>query len=262
MSHKPRIALPEPTSFDHAYNQRGWPQYAHAIECCGGVAVPIPLTETQASVAKIITGCSAVLLPGSPADLDPQKFGQPRNPESAEPDPVREAVDDLLLQDAFNLHKPIFGICYGLQSMNVWRNGSLNQHIPGTGINHQPGRDVHEAHLVSITPGSRLAHILAHGETSEPSEVNVNSSHHQAVAGAGDGLNVVARSAADGIIEAVEDPTSPQFVLGVQWHPERTFGIQRSSRALFEAFIEAARAWKLSPIEESVVRSATFTATH
>ena len=257
MPQKPRIALPEPTSFDHAYNQRGWPQYAHAIECCGGVAVPIPLTETQASVAKIITGCSAVLLPGSPADLDPQKFGQARNPESAAPDPVREAVDDLLLQDAFNLHKPIFGICYGLQSMNVWRNGSLNQHIPGTGIDHQPGRDVHEAHAVTIAAGSRLAGILAHGGTAEPASVKVNSSHHQAVAEAGDGFNVVARSAEDGVIEAVEDPSSPQFVLGVQWHPERTFGIQPGSRALFEAFVEAARGWKLRPIAESVVSSVT-----
>ncbi len=257
MQSKPRIALPEPTSFDHAYNQRGWPQYAHAIECCGGIAVPIPLTETQASVAKIITGCAGVLLPGSPADLDSQKFGQPRNPESADPDPVREAVDDLLLQDAFNLHKPIFGICYGLQSMNVWRNGTLTQHIPETGIDHQPGRDVHEAHALQVEPGSRLAGILAHGEAAGPAPVMVNSSHHQAVEKAGDALQVVARSSVDGIIEAVEDPTSRQFVLGVQWHPERTFGLQPGSRALFEAFIEAARAWKLSPIAESVVASAT-----
>ena len=252
MTTKPRIAIPEPTSFDPAYNQRGWPQYAHAIECSGGVAVPIPLTESQASVAKIVSGCAAVLLPGSPADLDPQKFGQERNPASAAPDPIRESVDDLLLQDAFNLHKPIFGICYGLQSMNVWRNGGLNQHIPGTGVDHAPGREVHEAHGVRVQPGSRLAAILGPAATQA---VNVNSSHHQAVENPGDGLAVVARSVEDGVIEAVEDPHSPQFVLGVQWHPERTFGLQAGSRAIFAAFVEAAREWKPRPISESVVET-------
>ncbi len=253
MHANPRIAIPEPTSFDTAYNQRGWPQYAHAIECCGGVAVPIPLNSSQASVAKMMSQCSAVLLPGSPADLDPQKFGQERNVQSAAPDPTREAVDDLLLQDAFNLHKPILGICYGLQSMNVWRNGSLNQHIPGTGVDHAPGRDVHEAHGVRIQAGSRLGAILATGEAL----VQVNSSHHQAVQCAGDALAVVALSADDGVIEAVEETGTAQFVIGVQWHPERTFGLQKGSRALFEAFVEAARGWKLHPIAESVARPDT-----
>ena len=240
MTRKPRIAIPEPTSFDPAYNQRGWPQYAHAIECSGGVAVPIPLTETLESAGKIIAGCSGVLLPGSPADIDPKKFGQAANAASAAPDVKREAVDNLLLSDAFAHQKPVLGICYGLQSMNVWRHGGLNQHIPGTGVDHAPGRDVHEAHGIRVEPGSRLAGILG-TTTMEP--LSVNSSHHQAVSAPGNDLAVVARSAQDGIIEALEDTRSSQFVLGVQWHPERTFGLQRGSRAIFEAFLHAAEDW-------------------
>ena len=251
MSLKPHIAIPEPTSFDSAYNQRGWPQYARAIEISGGVAVPIPLTESQSTVAKIVSGCSGILLPGSPADLDPQKFGQERRPESAPPDAVREAVDDLLLQDAFNLHKPILGICYGMQSMNVWKNGSLNQHIPGSGVDHAPGRTVQEAHGLKLLPGSQLLRILDMEATTTP---HVNSSHHQAVQLPGDGVAVVALSEPDGMIEAVEGVAGDQFVLGVQWHPERTFDQQKSSRAIFRAFVEAAAAWKLRPILESVAR--------
>jgi putative glutamine amidotransferase len=244
MNAKPHIAIPEPTSFDRAYNQRSWPQYARAVELSGGVAVPVPLTESQATVAKIISGCAGILLPGSGADLDPQKYGQTRHPESADPDPARESVDELLLQEAFNLHKPILGICYGLQSMNVWRNGSLQQHIPG----HAPGREVHEAHALQVDNSSQLADIV---ELSD-AEPKVNSSHHQAIDIVGDGLTVVARSEPDGIIEAVEGTSGDQFVLGVQWHPERTFAMHASSRAIFEAFVRAASEWKLRPITESV----------
>ena len=254
MNFKPHIAIPEPTSFDHAYNQRGWPQYARAVELAGGVPVPVPLTESQATVAKIVSGCSGILLPGSGADVDPQKYGQERHRETAAPDPVREAVEELLLQDAFNLHKPILGICYGLQSLNVWRIGSLEQHIPGTGVDHALGRDVVAAHALEIAQPSLLAEILGLDEQGAP--LLVNSSHHQAVLVAGDGLAVVARSAPDGIIEAVEGTSPEQFVLGVQWHPERTYFEHASSRAIFSAFVRAAAAWKIRPILESVAETA------
>ena len=236
-SKRPRIAIPEPTSFDPAYNARGWPQYAHAVEMSGGEPVLISLQDPPATAARLMAGCSGVLLPGSPADLDAQKFGQPRHEKSADPDPAREAVDDLLLQDAFNLHKPILGICYGMQSMNVWKNGTLKQHVEGTGIDHAPGREVHEAHTLEITPASHLAKILGDGACLE-----VNSSHHQAVDQPGDGLAVVAWSAADKIVEAVEEQ-SDRFVVGVQWHPERTFDVHLTSRALLKAFIDAAASW-------------------
>ena len=254
MKAKPHIAIPEPTSFDHAYNQRGWPQYARAVELAGGVPVPVPLTESQATVAKIVSGCSGILLPGSGADVDPQKYGEERRSETAAPDPIREAVEELLLQDAFNLHKPIMGICFGMQSLNVWRNGSLEQHIPGTGVDHAPGREVLAAHALEIIQASHLAEIL--GGASPELAPMVNSSHHQAVKVAGDGLSVVARSMPDGVIEAVEGTSPEQFVLGVQWHPERSYFEHASSRAIFAAFVQAAAAWKIRPVHESVVESA------
>jgi putative glutamine amidotransferase len=240
----PRIAIPEPTSNDLEYNERSWPQYAHAVEASGGLAVKIPLSASPAKVAQLASSCEGVLLPGSGADVDPEKYGHERIPECGEADPAREAVDELLMQDAANLHKPIFGICYGLQSWNVWRGGTLIQDLH-TGVDHKPGRQVIEAHRVSVDPDSQIAGIA--GAT----ELPVNSSHHQALDQPGDGLRVVARSIEDGVIEAVEG-TGEQFVLGVQWHPERTFDADPTSKALFSAFIEAAASWQPRPIFESV----------
>jgi putative glutamine amidotransferase len=238
MQTKPRILIPEPTSYDTDYNQRGWPQYAAAIEQAGGMAVPVPLHASQEEQARLIAGSQGVLLPGSPADVNPEKFGEPLDPRSAQPDPLREAADELLLQDAFNLQKPIFGICYGMQSMNVWRGGSLIQHLQ-TLIDHSPGRDVTQAHPVSVLRDSRLADLSAAAEgTTSPL---VNSSHHQAVARVGDQFMTVATCPDDGTIE---EP-SVSFVVGVQWHPERTCDSSALSRGLFRAFVVAAGAWRL-----------------
>ena len=126
----PRIAIPEPTSTDEAYNQRSLPQYVRAVEAAGGVPVPIPLRESNETQARLLATCSAILLPGSPADVDPAKYGQQAVKECAAKDAPREAVDELLFKDAFATGKPILGICYGLQSLNVWRHGTLIQHLP------------------------------------------------------------------------------------------------------------------------------------
>jgi putative glutamine amidotransferase len=241
---KPRIAIPEPTSHDFAYNDRSWPQYANAVEQAGGEAVKIPLSLAPAEVARLASSCEGVLLPGSGADVNPEKYGQTPIPECAPADSAREAVDELLMQDAANLHKPVFGICYGCQSWNVWHGGSLIQHLK-TPVNHKPGREVREAHRVSLAENSRIARIT--GMT----ELMVNSSHHQALEHAGDGLAITARSVGDDVIEAIEG-TGNQFVIAVQWHPERTFDSDSPSQALFRAFVDAAAHWKLHPIRESV----------
>jgi putative glutamine amidotransferase len=250
----PRIAVPEPTLADHEYNQRAWPQFASALESCGAIAVPIPLGESQAVIARLASTCVGILLPGSPADLNPQKYGEEPVPECAAPDPAREAVDELLLQDAFNLYKPIFGVCYGLQSLNVWKNGSLIQHLTSGG--HDPESEGGNVHAVIVAAGSELEHLLAGARdadvTGDTLKIEVNSSHHQAIAAPGDGLAMVARSAEDGVIEALEGRNPNQFVLGVQWHPERAFGLSSGSRLLFEAFVAAARAWQPRHVQDSV----------
>lgn len=242
---KPRIAIPEPISTDADYNQRSWPQYARAVEESGGIPVKVPLSATQTEVARLVASCQGVLLPGSGADVDPEKYGQERTKECGSADPAREAVDELLMQDASNLHKPLFGICYGFQTWNVWRGGALIQNL-STAVNHKLGREVRDAHHVALVEGSRL------GEIAGTSDLVVNSSHHQGLARPGDGLAVVARSPQDGVIEAVEG-LDEQFVIAVQWHPERSFEYDPASRALFSAFVNSAAAWHPRAVHESVV---------
>ncbi len=242
---KPRILIPEPTSNDPEYNQRGWRQYADAVEQAGGVPVAVPLHASQEEQAQLIAGAQGVLLPGSHADVNPEKWNEPLDPRSTPADPLREAADELLLQDAFNLQKPIFGICYGMQSMNVWRGGSLVQHLQ-TPVNHTPGRHIAEAHAIVVTPGSFLAERVETAQ-SAMDPVLVNSSHHQAVARVGDQLQPVAISPLDGTVEALEGSSGPKgapFVLGVQWHPERTCDSSPLSRELFRAFVKAAASWQ------------------
>jgi putative glutamine amidotransferase len=231
---KPRIAIPIPHSGDQEYAMRAIPQYERAVELAGGEPVRVPLDRTPAEVMKIIERCDAVLLPGSKADVDPAKFGAEKHPKTEAADPKRDTVDELLLQDAYNMHKPILGICYGLQILNVYRSGTLLQHVEST-VNHEAGRKVPVAHQVVVEPGSKLSEILGAGS------LPANSSHHQAAESIGDGLKVVARSPEDGIIEGLEGTSPDHFVIAVQWHPERSFNDDSHSRAIFAALVEAAR---------------------
>lgn len=237
---RPRIAIPHPHSQKPEYNQRALPQYLCAIEMSGGEPVPIDLALSNAEITRIAMTCDGVLLPGSPADVDPEKYGAVRDSQTAVADPRRDNADELLLQDAYNMRKPVLGICYGVQTLNVWRTGTLVQHVD----HHSQGRAVQRAHMVQLEPDSLLASILS--PVWEAEEGWVNSSHHQAIENTGDGLRIVARSD-DGVIEAVESTSPDHFVLGIQWHPERTFDEEPSSRAIFERFLEAARQRHLQP---------------
>src|ERR1700757_678574 len=159
---KPHIAIPLPHGADSEYAERAIPQYERAVELAGGEPVRIPLDRSPAEVMKLIERCDAVLLPGSKADVDPAKFNAQRHPQTEASDPKRDTVDELLLQDAYNMGKPILGICYGLQILNVYRSGTLVQHIESA-VNHEAGRKVPVAHDVEIEPGSRLAQIVSPG---------------------------------------------------------------------------------------------------
>src|SRR5207253_1110086 len=141
-----------------------------------GQPVRIPLDREPDEVAKLLSECDAVLLPGSPADIDPQKYDQPRAPQTAPADPRRDSVDELLLQDAYNMRKPILGICYGLQALNVWRTGTLVQHISSDKVDHEAGSKVPVAHTVAVKPDSKLAKIV--GGSDDLNFLPVNSSHH------------------------------------------------------------------------------------
>lgn len=235
---KPVIAIPEPHSRRPEYNERVWPQYAAAVEAAGGRALRVPLNKAPHELMAWAMQCHGVLLPGSPADVDPQKYGAAKQKETAAADAERDGIDELLLQDAYNMGKPVLGICYGVQILNVWRSGTLVQHLGEQPVKHD---DKKARHGVEIEAGSRLAEIA--GET----RPTVNTSHHQALDVVGDGLRQAARSTADGVIEAVEGTDPAQWVLGVQWHPERDFASEEVSRRIFAAFVEAAEKWASSP---------------
>jgi putative glutamine amidotransferase len=250
----PRIAIPVPTSLDSDYNEHSLRPYLAALEAAGATGVVIPLGEPQEQIARRLQEVSGILLPGSRYDVDPESYGESRIPECADADPGRTAVDELLLQDGFNLHKPILAICYGIQALSVWCNGSLLQDLEtqlGTRVNHKPGRDVERAHRVEIREDSRLASIAQQREQ----EYWVNSSHHQAIRTVGGNLCVNAVSPEDGVIEGVELDSSSHFVLGVQWHPERTHAVSPLSEALFAEFVRSAASWQPRRIEESVAHA-------
>lgn len=232
---RPRIAIPEPHT-RRDYTAKALPQYTHAIELAGGEPLVIPLEAPNEEIARLTTLASAFVLPGSPADVDPEKYGATRHPKTAAADPRRDNADELLLQDAFNVRKPILAICYGLQSLNVWRTGTLRQHLDTT-VKHAARESGGRAHLVRIEPQSRLLADVLGGNP----ELYVNSSHHQAVETPGDGLRIAARCPNDGIVEALEGTMGDHFVLGVQWHPERVVDEDAAAQALFRAVVEAAR---------------------
>jgi putative glutamine amidotransferase len=240
LKNTPRIAIPVPHSGDREYAERSLPQYEEAVRAAGGDPVRIELEQTSTQVMRQIERCDAILLPGSRADVDPKKYGADPHEKTASADAKRDAVDELLLRDAYSMRKPVLGICYGLQSLNVYRSGTLVQRIESL-INHSVGRAVANAHTVKIEPASKLAEIVGGSKT-----IAVNSSHHQSVGTVGAGLRAVARSAEDGIVEALEGIGPEHFVLAVQWHPERSVNdepeLAESAKSIFRAFVEAARA--------------------
>ncbi len=234
---KPRIAIPVPNS-SAEYSDRALPEYLNSLTGAGAEPVLLALDLTNSEAAQLAKSCDGVLLPGSPADVDPQKYGAAPHPKTAKPDPARDNLDELLLQDAYNMRKPILGICYGTQSLNVWRGGTLVQHIESPGQHQRPDvvpRGVAILHVAVAEEGSKLAELTGLGE------ITVNSSHHQAVETPGDGLRVVARSPQDGVIEAVEGTAAGHWVLGLQWHPERTFSQDAISRYIFERLVAEAK---------------------
>jgi putative glutamine amidotransferase len=242
---RPRIAIPVPNSKRPLYVGVSLPHYERAVRNAGGEPVVIGVGASSSEIAQAMKGCDGVLLPGSPADVDPEKYGAERHPDTAAADPFRDNADELLLQDAYNMRKPVFGICYGLQSLNVWRTGTLDQQLPHS-VKHDAGRKVLQAHRVEFDPGSTLTGILREaGALPEDKTLilPVNSSHHQAAERLGDGLRLAAWCPEDGVKEAVEGTSPDHFVLGVQWHPERTYDSEAASRAMFAAFVKAAADW-------------------
>jgi len=248
--HPPRIGIPfRRAKEQQANNQEKIEPYARAVAEAGGEPVLVSLFLSQEELARLADGLDAIVLPGSPADVDPARYGEAAKPETAEADPRREETDLALLDWAFARGKPVLAICYGIQILNVYRGGTLVQDIPSEfrgSLVHpwERERGVSEPHHPArLVPGSLVARLA------ETAETVVNSSHHQSIRMPGRDLRVTATSP-DGVIEAVELESDSHWVTGVQWHPERQRNEAageadsgtRLARALFEDLVRAARA--------------------
>jgi putative glutamine amidotransferase len=167
-----------------------------------------------------LDGVSGLLLAGG-TDVDPALYGEPRRPETDEPDQKRDELERALLREALDRDLPVFGICRGIQLFNVVLGGTLLQHIEG----HKFPK-VREVHEVAIAPGCTLASILG------PGAYTVNSRHHQCIGKVANGLLATAH-APEGVVEALEFP-GKRFALAVQWHPEAR--MDGPDAKLFHAF--------------------------
>ncbi|MGA8145750.1 MAG: gamma-glutamyl-gamma-aminobutyrate hydrolase family protein [Candidatus Acidiferrales bacterium] len=241
-THKARVGIPYRTRKEELTRNRSkYDKYFQAVRMAGAEPVEVPLSLTAEQLKKLEQTLDGIVLPGSPADVDPQLYRATRHPAAADADPDRERTDFALLEHAFAEHKPVLAICYGNQSMNVFLGGTLVQDIPSelrTEIQHPwSSRDKgapEPFHTAKIEPGSRLR------ELADADEVRVNSSHHQSVLEPGRNLRVVAR-ARDGVVEAVEWTGDSNWVTGVQWHPERMVETDPLAQRLFSGLVAAAR---------------------
>ncbi len=237
----PRIGVPWRTLEEEYRGQReAYDLYLAAVRTAGGEPVEISLTLLESGkLSELAATLDGFLLPGSPADVDPCWYHAVRSPHCGIRDAFREQTDFALLDAAFAAGKPVLAICYGMQSLNVYKGGRLVQDIASElpdAIKHDWHRATGEPepeHPAEFGADSRLAE-LARGTVTR-----VNSSHHQAIAVAGRDLRVVA-FAPDGIIEAVEGADAGHWVTGVQWHPER-LPDAALTRALFSEFVAATR---------------------
>lgn len=206
--------------------------YVESLRRAG--AIPVLIPPQPENIADLVETLDGILLAGGD-DCDPSLYGEDVHTNAAVMDPRRQSNEVELARIARERGLPTLGICLGVQVMNVAAGGSLVQDIDSqleTEIQHASVPEDRARHDVMVAEGTKLADILPE------LELNVNSTHHQAIQRIGDGLRVTAH-APDGIVEGVEDPRLP-FYLGVQWHPEDMAG-EPSASSLFAAFVEAAR---------------------
>jgi putative glutamine amidotransferase len=200
--------------------------YLDGVVAAGGVPVLFPpVGEVTADLLSRVDG----LIVAGGADVDPVHYGEQRAPATGPARPDRDHTEHVLIEAALANGVPLLAVCRGMQLLNVVLGGTLYQHVPdvfGT-TDHLPKLGTFGRVPVKIAPGSRLSAILG-------SEADVHCHHHQSVDVLAKGLVPVAW-AGDGVVEAVE-LAGPDFVLGVQWHPEED-GVDRR---LFQALVEAA----------------------
>ena len=212
------------------------PGYFFALEEAGAVPVMLPLLDDEAALRRLVDALDGFLIAGG-QDVSPALYGEKTKPACAETCPERDAMESVLLRLLWEADKPVFGICRGLQIMNVYLGGTLYQDLSTehpSDTNHRMAAPYDRAeHAVALIKDAPLYALLG-AET-----IGVNSCHHQAIKTPAPCLQPMAL-APDGLIEAVFAPEK-RFVRAVQWHPEFFYRADANSRALFAAFVNAAQ---------------------
>jgi putative glutamine amidotransferase len=208
--------------------------YQKCIEQGGGLPCLIPYVSEEDSIVQYCAQLDGLMLLGGD-DVDPKKYHQPMMETPYPPAPERDEFEMRFVTSFLETGKPVFGICRGIQMLNVIFGGSLIQDMPAQMniVHHmqEPG-STGIAHRVTVEPYSLIARLIG------PERIEVNSFHHQCIDRLGAGL-IATGFSEETVIEIVELENHP-FCLAVQWHPERMQHDERQMR-LFRGFAEAAR---------------------
>lgn len=224
---------------------------AAVTDVMGGLPLMFAAHPAITDIEALLDVVDGVLLTGARANVHPRRFGMEPNPKHEPYDEERDSIALPLIDACVARGVPVFGICRGFQEMAVAGGATLHPEIrelPGR-INHRMPRletgEVHpdpsvvfaDRHGVDLTPGGVFAGIFG------SDKIRVNSLHGQGVLDLGDKI-VVEGLADDGTVEAIRMRDAKGFALGVQWHAEYDPQTNPVNRALFEAFGEAARAYR------------------
>ena len=210
--------------------------YIKAIEKSGGVPLIFPYVENRETMEQMVALCHGLLFSGG-ADIAPKYYGEVKKEACGAIQPHRDTLELMAFQVAVEAKKPVLAICRGIQLVNVALGGTLYQDIPSemeTPIAHRQKEPrfscSHQVNVVENSPLHALTGAL---------RIPANSFHHQAIKKLGKGLAVMA-TADDGIIEAVYSQTEP-YLRAYQWHPERLYETEGSSKRILEDFVAACR---------------------
>jgi putative glutamine amidotransferase len=217
----------------HLINAR----YADGVRRAGGIPILLSASSNDEQRATAFAKMDGLLLSGG-ADIDPARYNEPIN-GAINIEPARDALEWSALDAADRRGVPVFGICRGLQFLNVHRGGSLLQHVEGQVGAAYPATPA-LSHPLDVQGGTKLAQIL--GDRTTP--LAVNSYHHQAVSPERLAPTLRASAFTDSprgtLVEGLEEP-GERFVLGVQCHPERTESSPADLERVWAAFVAAAR---------------------
>jgi putative glutamine amidotransferase len=202
--------------------------YVAALGRAGALVVMFPPSDDDRGIDPLLDRVDALLLAGG-ADIDPATYGAEDDPHTTGTWPERDRFEVAMARRALERGMPVLGVCRGMQLLNVARGGTLVQHLPDV-LDHRAKPGVFGEHEVRLAPGSLAARAAGAERTT------VKSHHHQAVDRLGEGLVATGWSEPGDVIEAIELPDHPSYVLGVLWHPE-----EDGESRVIESLVEAVR---------------------